>query len=831
MQQKPLDRSKFNIDLLIPDKDYFKQNNLKEVTTLAIFETNSNVFHSEGLYSVEIFGPVGSPERLKRHGYIDFKVPILHPMVYSSIIKLGKKYEKILSGTGYGYFDKTTKDFVIDESNENSRTGYEFFISYIDQIVYGTTESKKRDYKIALVDKYGRSNGLYTTTLVLPAGLRDYTVDDKGTPSEDEVNDKYRLLIGLANRVNNFHLTKENIHLLDPIRYKIQRVLLDIYLYFKGIIDGKNKFIQSKWASRGVDYATANVITATPILINDLEQTNKITCNHTVIGLYQYLKSIGTLVVNKINSYFLYDIVSETQIRLINPKTLESENVELSTKTRTAWLTTEGLNGVVNKLQQDTIKDSPVLLDGYYMAVIHEREDGIHVYTNSDDIPPEVPRKELRPITYGELFYIAIIDVADVYPSLNTRYPITGAGSIYPVYNFVKVTVEGKEIDVHIAGTILRAKWYPIKGSKYFRSQSPHYTHLEALGADFDGDRNSSITLFSKESIAEVEKLLNSKEYYLDPVKGLQYSIQITPINLAIQHLTDSPVSGVVKGENANIEETTLEENNDKLYLLIDQNNMDALELKAVFENFEDEWELENMAVIEIPMGLLEGMPFTLRGTPLAVDFKKKNKEILEKNYKILYPQAKQKELDLLIEADITKISKEKDKSYMPITYKQLLEVLSKDEYISYKSSISYAEISLENNGKIVMEEVPHLLIQLNEPLKDTLSKIEGSVNKLAEDGVTYENVTTGFLKLWDSPRPAGDPGHDGMISGLAKETTGLVFALGFGILRGVFKGFGWLGKKLIYNPLKRRAIAMKDKIKSKLVRISDQINDQIDEL
>ena len=237
------------------------------------------------------------------------------------------------------------------------------------------------------------------------------------------------------------------------------------------------------------------------------------------------------------------------------------------------------------------------------------------------------------------------------------------------------------------------------------------------------------------------------------------------------------------------------------------------------------------MAVIEIPMGLLEGMPFTLRGTPLAVDFKKKNKEILEKNYKILYPQAKQKELDLLIEADITKISKEKDKSYMPITYKQLLEVLSKDEYISYKSSISYAEISLENNGKIVMEEVPHLLIQLNEPLKDTLSKIEGSVNKLAEDGVTYENVTTGFLKIWDSPRPAGDPGHDGMISGLAKETTGLVFALGFGILRGVFKGFGWLGKKLIYNPLKRRAIAMKDKIKSKLVRISDQINDQIDEL
>ena len=162
MVQKPLDRNLFNIDLLIPDKEYFKQNNLKEVTSLAIFETNSNVFHNDGLYSINVFGPVGSAERLKRHGYIDFKIPVLHPLVYSSIVKLGKKYEKIMSGTGYAYFDNATKDFIMDENNENSQTGYDFFIKHIDKIQYGTTESKKRDYKIALVDKYGRSSGLYT---------------------------------------------------------------------------------------------------------------------------------------------------------------------------------------------------------------------------------------------------------------------------------------------------------------------------------------------------------------------------------------------------------------------------------------------------------------------------------------------------------------------------------------------------------------------------------------------------------------------------------------------------------------------------------------------
>lgn len=828
MVQKPLDRNLFNIDLLIPDKEYFKQNNLKEVTSLAIFETNSNVFHNDGLYSINVFGPVGSAERLKRHGYIDFKIPVLHPLVYSSIVKLGKKYEKIMSGTGYAYFDNATKDFIMDENNENSQTGYDFFIKHIDKIQYGTTESKKRDYKIALVDKYGRSSGLYTTTLVLPAGLRDYVVDDKGTPSEDEVNDKYRLLIGLANRVSNFRLTDDNIYLLDPVRFKIQKVLLDIYLYFKSIIDGKNKFIQSKWASRGVDYATANVITATPTLINDLDQTNKITFNHTVIGLYQYLKSIGTLIVNKLNSYFLYDIITETQIRLIDPKTMESKNVELSTKTRSNWLTVEGVNGIVNKMQQDTIKDSPVLLDSYYLAIIDEREDGIHVYTNSDDIPPEVDKKKLRPITYGELFYICIIDVMEVYPSFNTRYPITGAGSIYPVYNFVKVTVEGREVDVYVAGNVLRAKWYPVKGSKYFRSQSPHFTHLESLGADFDGDRNSSITLFSKESIDEVNKLLNSKEYYLDPVKGLQYSIQVIPINLAIQHLTDNPVSGIVKKENAEIVDVNLELEQDidlqQAYLMFNHNDPDALEVKVVFQNMEDEWDLKDTTLLPFPREMLEGMPMVLKGTPLALDFKEKNGSILETNYRIIYPEAKDKDIELLVEKDIAKFTKELDKSYSPITYKKLVSVLEDPKYSSYLLTNYYAEMSFSKHGKIVMEEVPHVVVQLNEPLKDTISKVEPFVKQLEEEGITIENATRGFLRDGPSQWLKNDPGaHNGIISGALQEIGRMVLLLSFGILKGAFLGLKWLGKKFIYNPIKRR-------VTEKYASIKDRIKDVLNE-
>lgn len=816
MLQKPLNPDLFNIDLLIPDAGYFKKLNLKEVTTLAIFETNSNVFHEDGLYSPSIFGPIGSNERLKRHGYVDFVVPVLHPLVYKTITELGKKYEKIISGSAYGYFDKTINDFVIDDTKEESQTGFEFFIKHLDKIKYGTTSSSKRDYKIALVNKYGRSDGLYTTSLVLPAGLRDYTVDEKGVPSEDEINDKYRLLIGLANRVKNFRLTKDNIYLLDPIRYKIQRVLLDIYLYFKAIIDGKNKFIQAKFASRGIDYATANVITATPVLIKDLEQTNKITFNHTVIGLYQYLKSIGTLIVNKINSYFLYDIISETSVRLIDPKTLQSTIVELSNKTRTNWLTIEGINGIVNKMQQDTIKDSPVLLDGYYIALVDNREDKVVVYTNTQDIPPEVDKTKLTPITYGEMFYICIIDISEKYPSLNTRYPITGAGSIYPVYNFVKVTAEGREVDVEINNTILRAKWYPEKGSVYFRSQSPHFTHLALLGADYDGDRNSLTTLLTKESIEEVEKLLNSKEYYLDPVNGLQYSVNIIPINLTIKHLTEG-LSGKVKTESnalSKIGEMEVEkENGDIYYLVVEEDKTDELEAKIVFSNLEEKYNIENVRLVPFNSNALATTPIVLKGTPIASKFLEEHRDTFYKNYKIIYPDLKDKELELLIEKDIIKLTHNLDKSYANINFNILKEILKKPEYVSYTDTMSFADKSMERFGVLNLKYIPHLVVQLNKSLEEITNNIELKVGEVLQEEIHETESGKVVMGVGDLT---------GTNSTLLKSALGV---LGYTLKVAI----GVPVKKLLLEPIKkgikRRTTKVVDELKEEIKEYKDKID------
>lgn len=573
MIQKPLDPNLLNIDLLVPEVGTFKKANLGEVLTTSIFEPSSNVFDLKGLFSPVIFGELGSDERMTRPGYVDFKLKVFHPLVYMTICDLGEKYEKIISGNLYAKFSEVEKDFIVCEDPSEGRTGFDFFCKYIDKIQYPENESHKRSFKKALVEKYGRTSGLISEWIILPAGLRDYIVDDKGVPTEDEVNKLYRTLINIANSMRLVDVD-DDLSLFDSVRYRLQRLLVDIYKHFKTIIDGKNKFIQSKWASRGLNYGTRNVITAMNFYSRDIEDSNAVGFNVTVVGIFQYLKALGNVVPNRVLNMFITNIGNgdSENIKLFNPDTMKFELFKASTKMKKDWTTVEGINGIVNKLLQDDIKNSPVKIDGRYIAFIQEiktkDESEIKVvFSDSDFTHPDYVdesgalsskgkdkiRKTLedikkgknsnndpiRPITYVELFYISIVGVVDRFPALVTRYPITGAGSIYPSWPKLMTTMVSKYAKIKIGHDEFVAHDYPIIGADYFRSLTVHYTHLGALGGDHDGDVLSFALLFTDESIKEIKKLLDSKEYYLDPSNRLNYSVSNHVLDTLLLTLTE----------------------------------------------------------------------------------------------------------------------------------------------------------------------------------------------------------------------------------------------------------------------------------------------------
>lgn len=568
MVQKPLDHKLLNIDLLVPEEGSFRKANLGEVLTTSIFEPSSNVFDLKGLFSPVIFGEIGSDERMERPGYVNFKLPVFHPLVYLTICDLGDKYERIMAGELKAKFSNSEKDFIVCGPDKEGSTGFEFFCKYIDKIDYPETDSHKRSFKKALVEKYGRKTGLISEWIILPAGLRDYTIDDKGVPSEDEVNKLYRTLINIANSLKMVDLS-DDISLFDSVRFRLQRLLVDIYKHFKTIIDGKNKFIQSKWASRGLNYGTRNVITAMNSYSKDINDNNAISFNNVVIGIFQYLKALGNLVPHRVLNMFISNIgdSGSENIKLFNPETARFELVKASTKMKKDWTSVEGINGIVNKLLQDDIKNSPVKIDGKYMALIQEHGNEVKVIFSDQDIThPDyvdengevsskgrdkifktmsaIKKREglndpIRPITYVELFYISVCDLVNRFPALITRYPITGAGSIYPAWPKLKTTMVGKERNIKVGLEEYHVYEYPIVGTDYYRSLTVHYSHLGSLGGDHDGDVLSFALVLTDEAIEEIKKLLDSKEYYLDPSNRLIYSVSNHVLDSLLRTLTE----------------------------------------------------------------------------------------------------------------------------------------------------------------------------------------------------------------------------------------------------------------------------------------------------
>jgi hypothetical protein len=517
------------------------------VKSLALFEPNSNrVFKNDGLFSTLIFGPYGSQARLDRFSYIDLNgVTILHPLVYKMLISLKSSYEGILAGNVYAIFDNNIKDFVTSSSIEpGANTGYEFFMSKINEISFHRSESVQREEKIKIVETGRVENFRNKNWLVMPAGMRDYSVDNKGNPTEDEINKLYRKLMTSANLLENFKVTGSNISSIDGIRYNMQKNVLVIYEYIFNLLNGKNKFIQGKWIRRSTQFSQRNVFTPSKLTINNLIKDDIIDIGDTVVGLFQFLASIAPLAMHHLHAKIINRILSPD-----SPKAnlVDSDNnialVDVDVKKRDEWISLTGLANIINKLRYPHILNAPVKVGKYFMLLIYDDGKRIKLIYSNSDIESDMSKEHIRPITYAELFYLSIFELRHKIPLYTTRYPVIQIGSNYPGYMFVRTTFKDRSV-IWMNGPngSVEVPGYPIFGEDYVSAMSPHYANLEGLVADFDGDTGSGDPIMSKEGMEEVKKLLNQKTAVLSPTGGIQNSSNVQPARILFSYLTsDKP--------------------------------------------------------------------------------------------------------------------------------------------------------------------------------------------------------------------------------------------------------------------------------------------------
>lgn len=517
---------------------------LPQVLVQDTFEGATQNFHQDGLFSLQIFGANGSEDRDKQFAYINIKINVIHPFVLKTLFKLKAAYKDLVYGRGYFSWDETEKDFVPSDALEGE-TGFHFFLKHWKDIKHKPSTSKRRDQMIEMVEKYKEVSET-SRVLVVPAGLRDISVDETGRFKQSEVNDFYRSLIGISNIVSSQSMGDQKI--MDNTRLALQNTFIKIYDFFNGLIEGKRGFIQAKATSRNIFYGTRNVITSMEYSIDDLGDEEGVGVNHTTIGLTQFMFNVTPLVRHKILSLYSekYFAASDNKAFLIDPQTLRKELVVVSPEVIDKWTTTAGIDKLIKNMIDVSFRTKPIVINGRYLALVYRSEDSFRIFSDIEEFPKDkgFSEKDVHPLTYVEMFYLCAYREWNRYPSWMTRYPITGIGSIYPSFSYVKTTTRGlvlKELgdDWNPIGPDHIAREYPdLKNPVFHDSLSPSASRLAGLGGDFDGDTMSCNTPMTEEAIQEAMQLLNDPAMYVNPLGGFYASACIDTVKRNILNMS-----------------------------------------------------------------------------------------------------------------------------------------------------------------------------------------------------------------------------------------------------------------------------------------------------
>ena len=475
----------FNIGILtLKDTDI---QGMRPIKVLDIFAGGSRNFHPDGLFSIQTFGKPGEEKRNRLFSYIDFKIKVFHPTLFKSIVDLKSLYSEIMSGKTYAVWDPQLKDFVKSNIIEGE-TGYSFFTKYFKQIQYPARDSAQRTFSIKLVETH-KDVALFSKLVVMPAGLRDYMIDDNGKPSEDEINPLYRRVLGIAATLENINLGSNESY-LDTTRWNLQLAIQEIYDYIISLIEGKRKLMLGRFATRKIMDSTRNVITAAIPEVTELHGAKSVSCNETTVGLYQYLRCIMPLAVKLIRDEFSSKIFTgpNTPAILVDPKTLKKTMVDIDPDLYDEWMTYEGIEKVCARFKEEGLRHEVLDYKGYYFGMVYKGPDmTFKILYDISELPDDRSVKDVYPITYGELLYLSVYKQAPETYGFVTRYPIVGLGSVYPSSIYLKSTVKAhvrRELGHDWSPTEQVCQEYPIIDLPYFSSMSPHSTHLARLGAD-----------------------------------------------------------------------------------------------------------------------------------------------------------------------------------------------------------------------------------------------------------------------------------------------------------------------------------------------------------
>lgn len=492
----------FNFWTMDPDQ-FILRNSLKEVTSQMIFEPSSNHFHPEGLFSEEIFGQLGSASRISTLGYINLNTDVLAPVIYKNVIDLKPIYASIMQGKTAAIWNEKTKQFdICTKDFEGADTGYAFFLSHFNELVFDKTSSPTRNNKITTINKARASKTAIVNKLIVsPAGIRDVK-EERGKIAVEEVNKLYKTILAMSQEVKNSLNNPFMAKFYDGIKYNLQLKIYEIYAYWGNFLDGKTGFAQRRYARRAIAYGTRNVVTSAEMTGTSPNDPTFLKHNETLLPIFQAAKAFQPLVIHAIRTYFFNTIFTfgSVNVSVIDPETKQLVYAEIKDSELTKALSTELAEDTISMFQNTETRLEPVTIrdkndKAYWMYLIYDTGDTVEVFRNLDDFKERYerfnPNKKLnmdyvRPLTYLEMMYLAVEQATNNKYVTVTRYPAIEIGSIYPSKARIGSTVPSREVIYKVNNYDIPLPHYPILGNAYLDSTVFHPSQAAGLGADYD---------------------------------------------------------------------------------------------------------------------------------------------------------------------------------------------------------------------------------------------------------------------------------------------------------------------------------------------------------
>lgn len=483
-------------------------NKLEEVTSPGLF-SNKMMYDQQGILSNEIFG-ISKADRRNTFAYINLHRHFIHPHIYSKVIK------KMFRGVMYivsGQKRYSVKDGNIVE-DEDGWTGIESLYDHWNEIDWSKSKSVNELNK-NLLTKLNRDQIFITKMIVCPPAYRDVMIAGTVDSSDhvNELNDLYVKLIRSVALLSEGGLFTRTQYATQS---KIQDLIVEIFNYFKQQIAGKHGLIRKNLLGKSVDYGVRTVISA-PNYNNENIKDNIIDIEHTAVPISECCSIFYPFIESWLKNFFTREIINDPNLITYYDIELDKE-ITASLKDPDIQFSEKNIKKMIN----DYVFNPDNRFKVITVDVEIPKANGVQIkkaylmLKGKIILPNNILKVLNRAMTITDILYIACVDVCEKRHIMVSRYPVGTDKGIF--FNKVRVQSLAKHINLTFNG-----KEYPFYpnidlktpnnkvGALFIDTLVMSNSHLDGMGADYDGDQVSLRGIWSDEANLEAEDIMQRK--------------------------------------------------------------------------------------------------------------------------------------------------------------------------------------------------------------------------------------------------------------------------------------------------------------------------------